>query len=59
MHRRKKLLMAFKVFLKNKWKHRKLGFNRSEEIAFLIEKKWHVFISVTYLVAQNSSEKPI
>ena len=43
--------MAFKVFLKNKWKHRKLRFNRSEEIAFLIEKKWHVFISVTYLVA--------
>ena len=51
--------MAFKVFVKNKWKHRKLRFNRSEEIAFLIEKKWHVFISVTYLVAQNSSEKPI
>ena len=42
------LLMVFKVFLKIKWKRRKL----EEEIVFLNEKKMpYVFISVTYLVA--------
>lgn len=40
MNRKKKnvLLMVFKVFLKVKWKHRKLKFNTLEETAFSIKK---------------------
>ena len=48
--------MVFKVFLRNELKHRKLKFSRLllhdiRKNSFLKRKKWHVFISVTYLVA--------
>ena len=58
MDGKRKMLSSilFKVFLKNKWKHRKLKFNRLlhdiRRNSFIKQKKKrHVFISLTYLLA--------
>ena len=49
------LLMVFKLFLKNKWKPRKLKISRLlhdiRRNSFFKQKEWHVFVSATYLVA--------